>query len=407
MASGDGKPKRLASRMLLTAWLAQNAASGFAFGSFGPMIAVYEDELGVDRSLSSAGLPLMLLTMALLAPLVGRATLRFTLRQMMSVGALLMTCGFVTLAFADSIEMVLAAYALLVGPGYSLLGAMLPSTLASRWFGDRVGRALGIVNMPLFLGLVPLGVAAVFSEVGRQGVFVGIAIAIFCLLPFTMSIIDHPVEQVSDVDAKPDQPPTTALTIGEILRRRDFWWLCFSASILAGAGVSIATHIVPMAIGWGEPATSAALLLSINGFAGIIGSALFGRLADRIGGIGAMGAACVGAALFWLTLLGSPPFTLLLPISFCLGAIGAALVATVAAAINQRFGTINFSQVFGLFSLVNLPLVVGAPIFAGIVFTAFGSYALAIIVEVMLLVSGALVAYRLSRKWASSAVLQS
>lgn len=392
--TGSGT-QRQTRRMIATAWMCQNSASGLAIGSFGPMVATYEAELHVARSLSTAGMPLMLGTLALMSPMVGKMVHRLPLRVIMTTGALLMATGFTVLAFAPSIAFVLLAYGLLIGPGYAMLGSIMPSTLISRWVPrGKVGQALGITNMPVLLGLVPLCVAAALPVVGRQGVFLGVAALLVLLTTQTLTVVDHPPSGDADEGASASARRPT-LNYATILRRPDFWAITFCSSIFGSAGVSLATHIVPMSIGWGYAPASAALLMSINGLSGIAGSLILGRLADRIGGIGAVALISALTLLLWATLLVAPPLLLMIGISAALGALANGMVPTLAASINQRFGSANFSQVFGLFAVINLPLGVGAPLLAGIAFANTGSYAPAIIGECVALGIGCMVALTL------------
>src|SRR6202007_673058 len=110
----------------------------------------------VDRSLSALGVPLLLLALAIGAPIIGAVVHRVGTRVLMTAGAGLSAAGYVLLMMAPNIYVVLASYALLIGPGYALLGAMLPSTLISHWYEQGRGRALGIINMPALLAVVPL-----------------------------------------------------------------------------------------------------------------------------------------------------------------------------------------------------------------------------------------------------------
>ncbi|MBV8806744.1 MAG: hypothetical protein JO042_16920, partial [Sinobacteraceae bacterium] len=116
--------------------------------------------LGVGRDLSSLAVPFVLIGSTLLAPVVGIAAARISLRLLMMIGAGASIAGYAALAAGHSLTAYLVAYGLLVGPGMCLCGMVLPSVLVTRWF---TGLLMGeLAREPQFWVLVS-AMAAILS----------------------------------------------------------------------------------------------------------------------------------------------------------------------------------------------------------------------------------------------------
>jgi MFS family permease len=360
------------------AFLAQNAMSGLVIGSFGPLVTTFEARFHVGRSVSTLGVPLVLLSLGLLAPVIGLLLRHLAIRTMMVAGAVLCLAGFALLALASNMTTILWAYGLLLGPGYALLGSMLPSALVSNWFVSGRGRALGIVNMPLMVGIVPIVASWLLRNFGLSATYAAMAAAMLCLLPALFLVVDkpeqrglRPVGAVAPVGPAPKQ----TMTYGRLIREPAYWAVALSGCILAGGAIMIVTHIAPMAIGWGINPARAALLVAAIGGIGALGSPLFGWLADKLGGTSALALNAGTQAILFTLLLTHPSFILLLAIAAGLGLTTGGMNAAVSTALSERFGPENFGHTYGLFVFVNLPFIVGLAPLAGYLFVVTGSYA--------------------------------
>jgi MFS family permease len=383
----------LAPRMCAIAFLAYNLTIGSLFGTYGILMGPIEAKLGLTRDVSSLGIPLILVGIALLAPVVGVLAGKFSIRLLMMVGTLLLVGGFLALAVASNVAIFLGAYGLLLGPGYCFLATMLPPTLVTRWYRVDRGRALGIVNMPILSAMISPLVAYVLTRHGLNVTYLMLAGLLVLFLPVLLFVVDYPpdfAESNTAVDAAPVPVPASGLRISELLGSRAFWTLSLAyASIMIGQTV-MAAHIVPLAIGWGITATSAAGLLTASSFGGMAGSVVFGWLTDRIGGALTMVVLCVNSAILWAVLLLHPGLVVLMVLVALLGLHGAGVGAVASMAISQRFGQASFGRAFGLSNLIILPfLVSGVPI-AGHLYVRTGSYTLAIITVIGVFVFGAL-----------------
>jgi MFS family permease len=394
--------------MTFLAWLAQNAAIGLTFGVYGTLITSFERIYGVNRSVSTLGISLVLLAFALVGPVAGSLLHRFSIKTAMIAGACLSAIGYGLVSSATSMTSVLICYGLLIGPGAALLGGMLPSALVSNWYEAGRGRALGIVNMPLLVAVAPVASSWILVQWGLATVFVALAIMMLCLIPLLFLIIDHPDKKgllpvgSRDHDRGSAQEAKPALlNYGSLVRTPIYLGIVLLGCVLAAGGSTMGVHIVPMAVGLGIDPGQAALLLASIGALGVLGSPLFGMITDRFGGIAALSLNAILQALLWSVLLVQPSFPVLLLVSSGLGLTAGGMIASLNSTFSEYFGPANFGRAYGLFALIGLPFTVGAPVLAGYLFATLGSYQVPLggqIIAFMLVAAlGATLAWRRGR----------
>jgi len=384
--------------MAAIAALAQNVGVGLMFGSFGVLLKPLEETLHVGRDVSVLGMPLVMIGMSLLGPVVGGLSARFTIRSLMILGALLTGAGYLALSFATTIAFNLAAYALLIGPGFVFLSVVLPSALTARWFVSGRGRALGIVNMPIFVMLTPLAVTALLGHGGLALAYRTMAVVALALVPILWFIVEHPpAEAGADADDGA-APPDHGLSTAALATNATYWKMTIAAAAIATGGTVLSTHIVAMTIGWGVVAAQAALLVTIMAGAGMAGSLAFGWLADRVGGARALMINCLSQILLWALLLLRPDYVVLAVLIALIGVCGAGLVAAFGTALAEHFGPASFGRAYGLSNLVNLPFIAGGAPLAGLIFVKTGSYAAALIGQIGFFLLGALLAASVRRR---------
>ena len=393
---------RLGRRMILLSALSQNVATGFMFGSFGTLVVDIERKMHVERGLSTAGAALVILAIGAIAPFLGAAMRRFGLRMLLVTGAVLCASGYLAAALATNITALLLAYALLVGPGIAMLGIAVPTSLVANWFVLGRGKAIGIVNMPIAVALVPPITAALLPQLGLSGVYLLLAAASALLIPGLLFVIDHPerlgLRAHGETPAQAAEVAPPAMSALALVRTGDYWLLGLAAAILAGGGATIATHIMPMAMGEGTAPALAALLISVLGASGVAGSLLYGLLADRIGGGRALSINAALQVIFWCGLLVPMPFALRLVLAALIGINSGGMMSTLGTAMSQRFGAAALGGALGLWSLMNLPFTVGMPPLAGTLYARTGGYSVAFAVQIGLFAVAAIFATIAARR---------
>ena len=112
-----------------------------------------------------------------------------------------------------------------------------------------------------------------------------------------------------------------------------------------------------MALGWGYTTLQAASSLTAYGVCGLIGSVLFGWLADRLAGALALSAKAATQVVFWLLLLLHPPYAAGLVTACGMGVTAGGMVSVLCATLLKRFGAAAFSRAYDLYCLLFFPLL--------------------------------------------------
>src|SRR5580692_4081366 len=94
----------LAYRMGLLGFISFNLTMASMWGSFGVLMTAVESKMGVGREVSSLAASLVMIAVALLAPVAGILASRMSLRLLIMIGSFMGAAGFAVLALANNIE---------------------------------------------------------------------------------------------------------------------------------------------------------------------------------------------------------------------------------------------------------------------------------------------------------------
>lgn len=366
-------------RMVAIAFLAQNTALMMATSAFGTVMVTMQEELGTTRALASAPLAVLLLSLGLLSPLIGNMLNRAPLRLVMAAGAILNLIGYLLVAYATTITQVLLIYGLLIGPGATLLGPLVASTLVTRWFDRDRGKALGIVNMPVFMLIAPPAAAFLVLTGGRQLLFLGLAGMFLLLLPLVLMVVDRPEQIGQHIRGKADDARAAATALPApsnraLLANPKFWLLSIGGGVISGTGSAFVVHVVPIAVFKGIDLATASMLTSVFGSGSMIGAIAFGWLIDKIGPMPALVFNATMLAILWIAVAPTTDLSILLVLAGLIGICMGATIALHSAALTEMFGAASFSRAMGFSSLLKTPLLFAVAPVTGYLFDRSGGY---------------------------------
>lgn len=365
--------------MLLIAFLAQSAAIGLTYGSFGLLVEPVSKALGSGRAVGSLPIAIIAVVSGLISPTIGRWMDQWSLRKIMAAGCLIGAAGFILAARANSVTLFIIGYGVLAGVAFAMMGTLASNKIANAWFPHRLGWANGIANLPLVNAIVPPLFALILVAYGWRtllDVFAGI----FVVMLFITLFVRKPA--TSGAAAGSGSGPTQATATAEAPMKAPwrvplFWVILIASGLLQTSGIVAITHLVPYARGNGVVETHAALLLSVFGVCSAVGALFFGWLSDRITPARALMINAALQVVLWLGIIALPVYPLMmLP-------VGALAVCTggefpVAAALLGRvFSQRQFGSALGQLMLLGVPFnFIAAPL-AGYLFDHTGGYSVA------------------------------
>lgn len=356
-------------------FLAQNFVMGTAYGSFGPLLTTMQADLGVSRAVASMGMSIVTLALALVAAVAGGVMQRFRTRDVMLAGVAVSAAAYLGLAATTNFLLALLFYAL-IGIGVALGAILAPLALTTRWISGGRGKALAIVNLPVVLFTCPFLIGMALPVIGRRALLLAIAGALLALLPLLLALVrERPGSGAGAGAEAPAGMPQSAepAPTAEILGNAGFWLVSLGIGLMAGCGIVFVVHIAPFGTSEGLPLRTATALLSIYAGAGLLGTPLFGWLADRLGPPAALILSGGVQAMGWALLLAVQGPALLL-VAALLGVCCTPLVTLHGASLTALFGHATVARAMGYSYLCKLPFIFGFGPLAGAMFDATGDY---------------------------------
>jgi len=386
-----------APRMAVIAWLCHNLVVGCLMGSFSVMLASVEQRMGVTRAQSSSVGGLVMFGSALMGSFVGPLIARKSLRMLLLAGALASLLGYLLLAFTNSYGLYVGSYLLLFGPSMALTGSIGPATLVTRWFGRNRGVAMGLVHVNLVVAVMPLLSNWMLEQYGARSVYLLMATIVgVTLIPATLAARDHPpgVGPGAPESAGGGSGPGVAT----ILRAPAFWALALTAGAVITGIMTMTFNMVPIAQSLGFTRMQGAMMASSQSVAGMIGSILFGWVADRIGGGRGLALVSFNMAVLLAVLQLRLPFPAEMAVVALFGMHGAGMIPNITRALARALGRDSFSRAFGLQQAVSVPMTILGIAAMGQSFTRTGGYQSALLGVAALLAVCALLALWASRQ---------
>ena len=362
-------------RAVFACFLAQNLAMGIGFGSFGPLLSANRAHFDISLSAAALGMSMLTLALGLLSPIAGRLMQGARVRNVMLAGAVLSATGYASLALTGHYVIALISY-MLVGAGVCLMAVLGPVTLVTRSFASDRGKVLSFVNLPVVLFACPFLVATVLPNIGRTALLLGIAALFVLLIPVLLWHVTEPQPVVAAPTGMQSRAQAGAT---QLLRSPAFWLVSFGIGIMAGAGTAFVVYLVPLGMNGGMTLAAASGLLSIYAGAGLLGTPLFGWLADRIGPPAALLLSVVCQAFLCMMIVGAEGLALYV-LAAALGVCCNPVTTLHGVALGALFGATKVTQAMGYSYVVKLPFLFGTAPAVGALVDLTGGYRISFLV---------------------------
>ncbi|WP_039726758.1 L-lactate MFS transporter [Leptolyngbya iicbica] len=340
-----------------------------------------EGELGISATQSLLPFTLALVFYAATMPIAGFYIPRIGTRLTTAIGGLVVGAGYILSSFANQIGVLALTYGVIAGMGVGIVYGV-PMVVASRWFPDKKGLALGLTVLGFGLSpfiTAPLANYLISAYTVRPTLrILGVAFTLIILgLALVMKLPPlgwHPQHDIAKAQQlEPHSYPHN------LLKSRSFYglWICYAIATLVGLsaiGISgpVGEEIIQIT------PTTAAISVSMFAVFNGVSRPLFGWLSDRFkpqhvaifsytliliacllmmnAQTGQVALYLVAFSLFWFCLGGwlamAPTITLHFfdpehyaqnyGIVFTAYGIGALIGTLVTGRIRDLFGTYNF-----------------------------------------------------------------
>lgn len=342
--------------------------------AFGLVLVPMTEDLGMSRSALSSALTLFMLVSAFAMPIVGRLIDQYSIRVVMSVGAVTSAAAIGLMGSVGSGWQVFALYGILYAIGFAATSVASVSVLMSRWFPNNRGLASSVAITGNGTGqLVIIALLTSFlASIGWRTAYtaLGVVNAVVVVPLVLFAIRSGP----GGGERETADAPAPTSSIRSVLASRDFWMLITLFAVCGAQDFFVATHVVAFAQDQGTSQLFAGNVLAFMGLAALSGVLLSGAMADR------MGASFPTVVCFVIRigLFAFIPFVQT-PVSIAAFALIFGFTFTMTAPLTvvfagNIFGTTRLGSVSGLINMSHqiaggLGAVVGA-----VIFDATGSY---------------------------------
>jgi MFS transporter, OFA family, oxalate/formate antiporter len=348
----------------------------------GPLTTYFTTELGQVVNANEILLPfsVFLAFFAIAMPFTGKYIEKYGPRNIVIVGGILTGLGWLLSSFAASVQWLYIFYGVIAGAGVGIAYGV-PVAVASRWFPDKRGLAVGLTLLGFgFSALITANIAGyLIASAGVMNTFrvFGIAFIILTVLlalPLRFPRAGWTPAGWTPAPPEPGQNALCELIREDMVRTRSFYalWVCYFIGCLAGLmaiGIS-----KPLGVEVGVEAALATTLVGVfavfNGF----GRPVFGFLTDRLTPRNTAVLSFILIAMASLLLIVIPRVTVyILAFAILWGCLGGWL-AIAPTTCGSYFGNLDYPRNYGLLFLAYGAGGIVGPQLAGFIKTSTGSY---------------------------------
>jgi MFS family permease len=371
--------------VLAAAALTEMLAIGSTSYAAGLFVLPLQNEFSLSREAANSALPIGLAGAGFMAPIVGYLLDRFPAQWVIGLGVIPFGLGLIAISFTSSIPLMVFAMLIPVGFGAMAIGPLTTSTLTSRWFYRRRGRALGVAALATSGGgivVVPLLSWAIENYGWRIALRVEAVLIIVIVLTLSTLLLrsgpaDFGLEAHRENQGRPriDMDAGAATRgYGSILSTASFWAIALVLAAISGIDQAIVVTIVPYAIGLGFPAASAALFIAAFSICAAIVKLASGFIAEFVDRRYLMVAATLAMAAALLFLVFSSQYQGMVLACCLAGAALGCVLPSSAALVAAYFGSPSFGRVMGMIYVAVVLSSIVCASFVGAVFDRTAGY---------------------------------
>jgi len=399
----EKSPKIFYGWFIVAACFIATFTCGEAVWSFGVFFKPMEKEFGWSRALISSGYTGFLFGYAISAMAAGRLADRYSPRPILFLSACLAGLGVSMCSLVQSINQL--RFFLLIG-GLGAGGTFsVPTSLVQRWFYKKPQASLA-------LGLVVAGVGAgalVFTPLvnylilisGWRNAYLVVGILFFLTIGLSSLIVkDSPAKTIiilEGAESMPNPVRSQGLTTAQILLSPSFIGVTFIQCSVSFAFHTVSVHLVPYAIDIGVTSTISALALGLLGGFSVPGRIISGFIADRVGWQKIIITSLFGLALSILLLSILKAVWMLYCFVLFYGMFHGSRVSAHLGILGEFFGMNSLGEIIGISMAISMFTGAFAPYLAGFIFDSTGSYFIAFMIVMMLLLGGGIVATAITK----------
>jgi len=302
---------------------------------------------------------------------------RFGPRIPLTIGAVLVTVGYLGTAHATGFEGVLVTYTI-GGIGAGVVFTVMINTPV-KWFEKRRGLATGLVTMAYGSGSV---VVIPFVRGGVQSDFAGtltvLAAAVGAACVAGIVLIRDPgqgEENADDGVEEPEMDPEAAYSWRETVRTWQFWLLYAVLVIVNAVGLMIIGKAVDAAQHFGVTVAIATATASVLALADGLGVVIFGTLSDRFGRERTVAATLTGCGVAIVLAVGAGAANYGIAFLLFLGTavfLRSPIFVIAPALVGEYYGTARSSENYAALYTAKVPGAVGGGVVASVLIATLG-----------------------------------
>jgi OFA family oxalate/formate antiporter-like MFS transporter len=294
------------------------------------------------------------------------------------LGALLVGGGFALSSLTTSVTFLYVAFGVIVGMGNGF-GYAAPTPVASKWFPDRRGLAIGLMVGGYGAGSAIIGPLAtrLIGAYGWRATFQILGAAFFVMGLIGTALLRNPPAplQRASAAAGPRSSPRIDVRTREMVKTPTFIALWIAYCLGTTAGQMMISQLVPFMRSVGLSAEGAAFAITIAAFGNAGGRILSGALSDSLGRITTLKVMVLGSLVVMALLgLGGSQVVLLYALVaagyWCYGTQLSVFASTTADFYGTRYLGMNYGALFTAWGVAG---IVG-PFLAARTYQATGSY---------------------------------